>query len=324
MNKKHIFKNSLIGKKILVTGGLGFIGKNLIESLPNSCEITILDIRKPKSYELDWINKFNIKLITSDIVNEKWIDYVDNVDFIFHFAAKVGVDYVSNHRSETVQTEIIGMYNVLKFIEKNLASGHVFNKIIFSSTSSVYGRINLIEESKESRKLKPREDYAKAKVVAESYLKSFCKKNNIKYSIFRLFNIYGAYQKKEMVVQKFIQLALKNSDIVVYDNGNQTRDFTYVEDVVHILKLSILNDIFNNDVFNIGRGVLVKIKDLALKIIELTNSESKIIYRPTPNNRKDFEVVNRVANNVKLKTKININFKNLNYGLKKICKFNNN
>ncbi len=257
-------------KKILITGGAGFIGTNLAKELLKNNEVIILD--KEKS-EIG-------KSIVTDVTKKDWFEQVRSVDYIFHLAAIVGVDYVSEHPEETEKNEIEGIKNIIDFAKK-----YCKEKLIYSSTSSVY-------ESKEYPT-----SYNKAKAFSEEYLH----KSGLRYSIIRYFNVYGKYQKEKMVVSRFINLALKNEPLVIFMDGNQTRDFTFVDDAVNATILIAESNKTNSQTIDIGAGNEIKIVDLANLILDLTKSKSQIVFGKPYINRENFEVVSRRCDPSKLK-----------------------
>ncbi|MFW5886587.1 MAG: NAD-dependent epimerase/dehydratase family protein [Bacteroidota bacterium] len=254
-------------KKILITGGNGFIGRNLSEELSKENQVIVLDKSKT--------NNKNVAAIQEDIVKKDWLQKTGHVDYIFHLAANVGVDYVSKTPEETRVTEILGMRNILCFAKENPVK-----KIIYSSTSSVYEAIHSPTA------------YNISKLYAEQLLRD----SGLNHTILRLFNVYGKYQQDKMVVPRFIQKALNNEPITIFGDGNQTRDFTYIKDIVNAIIISAKTEKANSRVFDIGTGTETKIIELAKVIVQLTNSDSKIIKGPVPEHRRHYEVIKRCCN----------------------------
>jgi UDP-glucose 4-epimerase len=257
-------------KKILITGGAGFIGRNLAEELSKTNEVVILD-----KVKVPYTNS-----IVADIRKTGWFKKVKKVDYIFHLSAIVGVDYVATHPDEVISTEIAGLKNIVEFAKKRKAK-----RIIYSSTSSVY-------EAPDSPT-----SYNIAKLLAEQYLGE----SGLNYSIIRYFNVYGKHQRKKMVISRFINNALKGEPIIVFGNGNQTRDFTFIGDAIKATVLIAKSKNTSSCIIDVGTGVETKLIDVARLVKEIHHSKSEIIHKKAPNFRKNFEVRRRVSDPSKLK-----------------------
>lgn len=277
-------------KKILVTGGAGFIGRNLVRKLSHNNDTIVLDLKKSTHQQS----------IIADVRKTDWFAKVGTVDYIFHLAAIVGVDYVSQHPDETVDTELKGINNVITF-----ARQYDVAKIIYASTSGVY-------ETADHPTC-----YNTAKLDAENLLKS----SGIDHAIVRFFNIYGKYQDKKMVIPRFVDAALKNEPLFVFDDGLQTRDFTYITDTVNA---AIHLAAKETGTFDLGTGHETTIIDLAKTIIDLAGSNSKIILKKPNKLRQPFEVRQRRADTTLINNLgISCNT-SLQTGLTELLKFLNN
>jgi nucleoside-diphosphate-sugar epimerase len=241
-------------KKIIVTGGAGFIGTHIVRVLQKKNEVSIID------------TKFG-----SDVTKKDWFAGFKEVDYIFHFAAVVGVDYVSEHPQETEHTIIEGMKNIIELARENNA------KVVYSSTSSIH-----------EAAVRPT-PYNTAKLKAENMLAE----SGVSYSIIRYFNVYGPGQQRKMVVSRFIQKGLRDEPIEVYSPGTQTRDFTYITDAVSAT-LRVAEESTNMKL-DIGAGKETRIIDLAKMIIKMTGSKSEIRIVRAPESRKEYEIKNRVC-----------------------------
>jgi UDP-glucose 4-epimerase len=277
-------------KRILVTGGAGFIGTNLVKTLAKDNTVISLDVHH---------SIFGTPLI-KDITDESWIDEVGTVDYVFHLAAVVGVDYVSEHPFETMNTEIQGMNNVVKHAMK-----YKPKKVIFTSSSVVYGNAS---DTKESDPVITDSTYGVAKQLAEIYLQELNKKEDVEYSIARLFNIYGPYQSGKMVAQKFIYQAKAKKDITVYGDGQQTRDLTYVDDAIEVLIKMAKSPSADGEVFNVGSGDELKMIDFAKMVKKECRSTSRIALKRPPRKIMKFEgIKKRGCNNSKIKKVLKFN-----------------
>ena len=284
-------------KKFLVTGGAGFIGSHLVEALSKDNKVIVID-KFLHGNKINNINK-NIKLIKGDVRNYKLVKkYSKNCSCIFHLAAFLGVDYVSKNHLETMETEFAGIHNVCKAAYKNK-----IKKIIYSSTSGVYGKEQFKNSPKENVKVAPESSYAMAKRNAELYLKYFSKKFNISCIALRLFNVYGPRQDGRMIIPRIFKWSKNNQKIIIYNKGLQTRDFTYIDDCIKSILL-IYKKLNGYYILNIAKGKDTRIVDLAKLIIKLNKSKSKIVFKKIPKNLVEFEVKKRRGNSYLLYKKI--------------------
>ena len=275
-------KNNL--NKVIITGGAGFIGSNLVRKLlENGTEkILIIDdlsTGKLKNLE-DFSNNKNIEIIkerVEDIDNLNTL--FEKFDFCFHLAAGVGVQYIMDNVSKALLTNIEGTHIVIEACKENNVP------LLITSTSEVYGVSQDKVWTEETKSLigpptKLRWSYAASKLIDEFLALSEFNDNKLNPIIVRLFNIIGPNQLSEfgMVVPKFIEAALKNEPIVIHGTGEQTRSFTWVGDVVNYFYLLANNELYG-EIFNIGQTEEISIKDLASLIIEKCNSSSKITYK---------------------------------------------
>ena len=212
-------------KKFLITGGAGFIGSHLSERLSKNAQVIVFD----NLYQGNKLNlNRNIKLVKSDVRNRKMLEkYSKNCNAIFHLAAIIGVDIVAKNKVENMNVEFDGLRNICEIAKKNKVK-----KIIYASSSGVYGKLNYENKVKENAIIAPNSGYAMAKRSGEIYLKNFSKENNIHCASIRLFNVYGKRQDTRMVIPRFVELAKKNKNIEIYGDGKQTRDFTHINDCI--------------------------------------------------------------------------------------------
>ena len=269
-------KNRL--QKVVITGGAGFIGSNLISHLyeNGTDEILIIDDFSTGSRKnIDHFN--NLKIIDSRI--EDIVDLeskLQGYDFCFHLAAGVGVKYIMDNVSKALNTNIQATHKIFN------ACSQMNVPILITSTSEVYGVSNDPVWTEESKSLlgpptKLRWSYATSKLIDEFMALAEFNDGNLNPIIVRLFNIIGSNQSSEfgMVVPKFVEAALENRDIIIHGSGDQTRSFTWVGDVVNYFReLALLKPY--GEIFNIGQPEEVSIKNLAELVIEKSNSSSKI------------------------------------------------
>ena len=267
-------------RKILVTGGAGFIGSSLAERLCQNTEnyVVVVDnlltgqvtnIPKPKDQNLKFIkadvNSFN------DIAS---IFHTYAFDYVFHYAAVVGVKRTLAN-PVMVLNDLKGINNIL-----TLAKNTGVKRVFYTSSSEVYGEPVEFPQNEYTTPLNSRLPYAIVKNAGEAYLRSFKHEYNLDYTVFRLFNTYGPKQSVDFVISKFITAALRGKEITIYGDGKQTRTFCFIEDHLDATLNAFYNNLLVNDVANIGTDNEMTILDLARLIIELTHSKSQIVHLP--------------------------------------------
>ena len=266
-------------EKILVTGAAGNIGSSLCKALLKKQKyfVTGVDNLSTGSRSKLPSDDENFKFIKADVNNYDEISsifYSNRFDYVFHFAAVVGVKRTLENPLSVLK-DIDGIKYILQ-LSKNCGIKRVF----FSSSSEVYGEPVSIPQHEETTPLNSRLPYAIVKNLGESYFKSYYQEHELPYTIFRFFNTYGPNQSKDFVIAKFVNAALKGKDITIYGDGSQTRTFCYIDDNVDTMINCLEKDLFVNDVINIGNDVEVSILELANLIIKITNSSSKIKLLP--------------------------------------------
>ena len=280
--------------KILITGGAGFIGSNLAKRLVNDGhEVVVLDsLLRGNKLEKDTFAKVNF--IKGDVRDlDLMISASKNCDLIFHFAAVLGVDIVADNPVETMDVEVIGTRNMIEAANINNVK-----KIMYASTSGIYGHSAFENVLTEEILVDPRTSYAMAKRYNEIYLASHHQEKGLNVVSLRFFNVYGGNQDNRMVVPLFFEQAIANEPITVFGTGKQTRDFTYIDDTVE--SCVKLMDIQGCHIVNIANEAEWTIAELAVKIKEVTKSNSEIIYLEAPKKRYDYEVERRVGSSDKL------------------------
>ena len=271
-------------KKVIITGGAGFIGTSLVKALlDNDIEkiLIIDDLSTGSKSNLDnLLSNKKIEFIESRIEDINNIDELfENYDFCYHLAAGVGVQYIMDNLSESLLTNILATHKVLEACQVNNLP------VLLTSTSEVYGVAEDKVWTEETKSLigpttKLRWSYAASKMIDEFIALSLYEEGKISPIVVRLFNIIGPNQlsKYGMVVPRFIEAAVNDEDILIHGDGSQSRSFTWVDDVVtYLIKLAELKAY--GEIFNIGQTEEITIEELAKLIIEKSNSNSKIIFK---------------------------------------------
>jgi len=266
---------------ILITGGAGFIGSHLARKyLEKKYQVIVIDnfsTGNRKNIE-DLITDSNFTLIEGSIFDYNLtLDLVSKADVIFHLAAAVGVKLIVSEPSQTIKNNLIGAQNIFKASKK-------FNKrIIFASTSEVYGKSKNFPFNESSDLIigasnLSRWSYACAKLMDEFLAYAYFQESNLPVTIVRLFNTVGPCQTGQygMVIPTFVEQALSNLDITVFGDGNQSRCFCSVHDVISALTKIESSDNTFGEIINIGTNEEISINELSELVIKLANSNSKI------------------------------------------------
>lgn len=265
-------------RKILITGGAGFIGSSLAVKLAEDKGNVIIIVDNLLTGDLNRIPKVdNVTFIKGDVNDNQVISsifYGNNFDYVFHYAAVVGVKRTIENPI-MVLDDLKGMRNIL-----DLCKNTSVKRIFFSSSSEVYGEPVELPQHEYTTPLNSRLPYAIVKNVGEAFLKSYKQEYDLDYTIFRFFNTYGPLQSKDFVVSKFILAALKNEDITIYGDGSQTRTFCFVDDNIQACVNAFIKDEVMNDVINIGSDKILTVLELAEMIVNVSGSTSKIVHLP--------------------------------------------
>ena len=281
--------------KILVTGGAGFIGSNLSRKLINEGhEVVVLDsLLRGNKLDKDTFSK--ITFFKGDVRSKQLVlEASKGCDVIFHLAAVLGVDIVADNPVETMDVEVIGTRNVVEASETNNVK-----YILYASTSGIYSHSAIVKNAlTEEVLVDPRTSYEMAKRYNEIYMASHHEERGINVISIRFFNVYGWNQDNRMVVPRFFEQCEEGEDITVFGSGEQTRDFTYIEDTIEACCKLI--GIKGSHIVNIANESEWCISELASEIKSITNATSKITYLDAPKKRYDYEVERRVGSSEKL------------------------
>ena len=262
---------------ILVTGGSGFIGSHIVEHYQDKAdEIRVLDnLRTGYRKNLDGLKCTFIEGSVTD--RDLVAKAVEGIDYIFHMAALVSVPESMAKPAECVDINVHGLLNVLE-----AASAAGVKKLVFASSAAIYGD-NPSVPKLETMLPEPKSPYAVTKLDGEYYLDLFNRERGLETAAIRFFNVFGPRQDPKgayaAAVPIFIEKALKGEDITVHGDGEQTRDFIYVKDIVGALAFAAENPGVTG-VFNAGYGGQMTINDLARRIIASSGSTAKVLHGP--------------------------------------------
>ncbi len=271
--------------KALVTGGAGFIGSHLAEELLHrGYEVTVLDnLSTGRLENVAHLEKNqNFHLVVGDILNAVLVDkLVERSDWVFHLAAAVGVELIVKDPIGVLTTNIKGSEVVIE------TAYRYHRKILIASTSEIYGKNSKGPLKEDDDRIlgattKSRWSYSTSKAVDEILAYTYWKEKQLPVIIVRLFNTVGPRQRGHygMVIPRFAEQAVKGEPITVYGDGNQTRCFLYVKDVIKAMIRLMETPNAVGEVFNLGGQGEISINDLARKVIEMAESKSQIVHIP--------------------------------------------
>lgn len=300
MNALSLLEN----KKVLVTGGAGFVGSHLCEELVNlgSNVISADNYSAGKKENIKFLQKYdNFQAVNMDVTQKDgWDDIFTDLDIIFHNAAsKKNICLMNPQRDLEVNAG--GTLNLLL-----LASKFRIDKFVHASTGSVYGEPEIFP-SDESHPLNPVSYYGVSKLAGERYVAAFNRLYGMNTTILRYFHVYGTRQESNEfggVVSIFLRKILENKSIEIFGDGQQVRSFTYVKDLVKANLLAAVTPEASGEVFNAASGISISINELATGLKKLTKSDVSIIYgKPLVGDITNFDISNE-----KIKDILNIKF----------------
>lgn len=264
-------------KKILITGGAGFIGTNLVENLlacEDRAEITILD--NFFTGDRERISKLDVNIVEGEVEDFSLVnDLISKSDEIYHLACR-NVIVSSSDPLKDLETNTIGTLNVLQSCEKNN-----IQKLVYSSTSSIYGNALALPLGEGDRK-EFLNFYSVSKFAGEAYAQCMALTKKLPVVVIRYSNVYGFHQDTKNpycgVIGKFIEMAHEGKDLTIYGDGEQTRDFTFIDDACSAtIKAMEYCNAGHFNIFNIGTGVETSVNELASAVLKKIDSQSRII-----------------------------------------------
>ena len=306
--------------KILVTGSAGFIGYHLVNGLTSNIKNTVIGIDSVNGYYSTKVKKLRLKILKQkknftfkkiNLENTKKLRLlIKNFqpDTVFHIAGQPGVLYSFKNPLSYKKNNISATKNLSLICKK-----YKVKKFIFASSSSVYGDQKKFP-IKESFKKKPKNYYAKTKLICEDIIKKRFINSDTEYMIFRFFTVFGPLGRPDMFIHKFLNSIKKNKNILLHNNGMNYRDFTYVDDLVKIL-IKTMKNIPTDKILNICRSKPIKTTSLVNLINKIYgNNINKIINTGFV---KGEMLKTHGSNNLLKKNFKNLKFTKIDFGLKK-------
>ncbi len=258
---------TLKNKRILVTGGAGFIGYHLCSKLTNlGCDVMIYDNLSNGTLQ-NVKDVPNAKFVKGDILDFKKLSSVQKADMIYHLAAQVVVPYSMENPTKDFDTNARGTLNVLEKARKDNS------RVIFASSAAVYGNPTRLPTS-ENYGFHPFSCYGLSKVVGEEYCDMYTRQYGLNITTFRFANVYGS--RCHGVINDFLDKLTKNRlKLEIIGTGQQSRDFVHVSDIIEALSSSALAESTYGQTYNLGFGKTTKILDLAKMILKILNLSEK-------------------------------------------------
>jgi len=270
-------------KNILITGGAGFIGTNLIEALIKAHNYIVLidnfnEYYKGKEENLAEVtsgykNLKDYMVIKGDLLDTSIYEKINcDIDIIFHLVAQAGVRYSIQNAAEVSNNNIQSTINILEYaLKKNV------KKVINASSSSVYGN-PIYTPCDEKHPKNPISPYAVSKLCGEMYTDYYHREYGLHTTSLRFYTVYGPRGRPDMAIRKFFELILKNKEINIYGDGEQLRDFTYVSDIVKGLILSAEKTQSSGQIFNLGCSNPITVNSLVKKMFNIAEKPRKVKY----------------------------------------------
>lgn len=287
-------------KKILVTGGAGFVGSNLVKILCKNYAAQVYVLDDLFTGNRNFLHGLDVEFVHGSVEDQVLVEeLVKKVDVVFHIAARNIIVSNSNPR-EDLMVNVVGTFNVLEACKK-----YGIERLVYSSTASVYGNPKYLPIPEDGNK-SFLSFYSASKFSGEVYCQAFYEVFNVPVSVVRYSNVYGFNQLPSNpycgVIGKFIESSVKGDIIKIHGDGEQTRDYTFVDDAVEATIQSAINPRAIGQIYNIGTGVETSVKRLAEVINAVTGSSSKIEYidkRDIDNIRKRYMNIDKIRHELK-------------------------
>lgn len=276
---------SIVGKKIFITGGAGFIGSTLAGHLADNNDIILYDnLRRNSIKNRDFANHNNITMINGDVLDfQSLVKAMDGANIIIHCAAIAGIDTVIQRPTETMRINMVGTAKVL---DAAMTLPQI-DRLIYFSTSEVFGQSAFRSTELDTTHIGPvgeaRWTYAVSKLAGEHMAKAYHQEYGMPTVTVRPFNIYGPGQVGEGALSTFIKQALRGEEIQIQGEGNQIRAWCYIDDFIQGLMLAMAMPNAIGESFNIGNArAVITVYGLAQTVVRVLNSSSKIRFVSHP------------------------------------------
>ena len=271
-------------KKVLVTGGSGFLGSYLVSRLLNSRkEVVVFDNGFRTGHSNINHLKEKITLIKGDVTNkEDWKKIPLDIDFVFHMAAINGTKYFYEIPDVVIKVNVLGTLNLVDWLKDSNVK-----RFFFTSSSEVYGNPKVFPTS-ENEPLSipdptnPRYSYSSSKIIGETITTNFSNSSGISYTIGRIHNAYGPKMGFEHVIPEFIRKLVKNEKFTVQGNGTESRSFCYVDDIIDGIIRICEDEKGKNEIFNIGNSRETTIGELIKLLEKISEKNVEPIFSPFP------------------------------------------
>ena len=298
-----------MSEKVLITGAAGFIGYNFAKyMLARGYEVIAVDnLSRGSKNKFEELKENGCDTYVTDIRDTEKISIIlrnTRPSFIVHLAALISVQESFLYPEEYFDVNVIGTLKLLKTLYD-----HQINRMVYISSAAVYGN-PLDLPIKENHPTLPLSPYGLTKLAGEHLTRILSSRFGVEFVILRLFNVYGPGQNPlnpySGVISKFVYNALRKENLVIFGDGNQSRDFIHVQDVVRAIELSLKTE-NTNEIYNIGSGKQVTINELAKKIVQVVG-EGKIIYTKTREGdiKHSYADISKAKDKLGFKPKINI------------------
>ena len=301
--------------KVLVTGGAGNVGGALAEQLVKcGYYVVIVDnLLTGSLHKLPSKSYSNWKFYHVDVNDYASFSKVmksESVDYVFHYAALVGVDRTLAN-PVMVMEDLKGIRNVCE-----LCVDLKVKRVFFSSSSEVYGEPIEFPQHEISTPLNARLPYAQVKAIGESFFQAYQQTYGLNYTIFRFFNTYGPKQSTDFVISRFIKAALKGDDITIIGDGTQTRTFCFINDNIEFTLRCLKEGLYINETLNLGNDNEITIKELGYLIKDTLNSPSTLVHLPA---RQEGDMTRRLPSLEIMRQKFEGEFVNLRQGIRNVA-----
>ena len=270
----------------LITGGAGFIGSTLADKLLKEADRIIVidnfndyyDVNQKEQNVAHNLNNPNYKLYRGDICDRRLVEEVfamNDINAVIHIAARAGVRPSLEDPAEYIRSNIDGTINILENMRK-------FNvkKMVFASSSSVYGNCKAEKFSEDLKITEPISPYAATKSACEQFLYTYSKLYGINTVCLRFFTVFGPRQRPDLAIRKFIELIEKDEPIPVYGDGTTLRDYTYIDDIISGICAAIEYKKTPYEIINLGGGSPIMLNDMISTIEKILGKTAKRNYMP--------------------------------------------